>query len=160
MEKKYLFSSCRNCLFTCALYIQCNCARTSPSESPEVSRLREAGSTALPVCPRWPGRSFLAYFCLSRAVLMLRRADGATGAKLACGCRVVHQQRGAQYSAHFPLWWDRPWETNYFNSLIICKVKRDDYGHPSDFLLSTNNKAFCMNCTPNSKFMIITFSVK
>lgn len=149
MEKKYLLSSLRNCLFTHALYGWCNCARTSPSESPEVSQLWEAGSTALPMRPRWPGRSFLPYFCLSRAVLMLRKADRERGIMLVRGHRVVHQQRGAQYKSHFPLWWNRPEETNGFNSLVICKVKKDNCGHPSDFLQSTSNKAFCMDCTPN-----------
>lgn len=65
-EKKYLSSKCRSCLFTHTLYIRCNCSRVSPSESPEVVWLWRIGSTALPACPHWPGRSFLAYFSLSR----------------------------------------------------------------------------------------------
>lgn len=34
MEKKYLFSKCKSCLFTHTLYIRCNCSRVSPSERP------------------------------------------------------------------------------------------------------------------------------
>lgn len=94
-KNKYVFSSHRSGPFTHTGFVWYNCASTSLSGCPEVLQLPSWAHRphSTPTVAQEP---FLAYFCLSRAVLMLRRAGGDRRAAL------VHCPSATQYGARLP----------------------------------------------------------